>query len=253
MGWPFAAKTGIGSLPHDEVDGALRLSFSCEVPFLPELKGEDMVGTALDDRPLRCWPAFLRELELRQAAFGKIQLAGPSTVGQGAHERIQARAVAMIQAVARTGARPVFFLDEPALNDLTHVGPLIAAAKRAGAIVGLHCCGQADWPRVLGLGPDVLSFDARLSLDAVLADPAALRASRVALAIGLVPTDPGARYSVEELVDAVDVSLRATRCTDLLHRALLTPACGLATRTVEDAERIFGELAEAQLRLRTLS
>jgi len=36
----------------------------------------------------------------------------------------------------------------------------------------------------------------------------------------------------------------------VLARSLLTPACGLAMRSVPDAERIFAELRRAQQQLR---
>ena len=64
-----------------------------------------------------------------------------------------------------------------------------------------------------------------------------------------------AGYRVEELADAVEATLRAVLPPSLpleavLKRLLLTPACGLGLRTVQDAERILGEVREAQARLR---
>jgi hypothetical protein len=66
------------------------------------------------------------------------------------------------------------------------------------------------------------------------------------LSLGIVPTD----VSGELDVDAVLREARARLSPSTLARALLTPACGLAMRTVPDAERIFAELRRAQQELR---
>jgi hypothetical protein len=60
---------------------------------------------------------------------------------------------------------------------------------------------------------------------------------------------------VEELVDAVEVSLKAAlppghSFPRVGSQVLLTPACGLAMRSVVDAERILEQLKGAQRRLR---
>lgn len=264
MEWPFAAKTGIGSLPHVNVDAALRISFAADVPWLPELGHERMVAWAIAGAgapQLACWEPFLRELALRKTPIAKVQLCGPDSVLAAVRPdddalrgeiraRLRARMEAMVAAVANTGAQPLFFVDEPMPGP--ELPAFVAAVKATGARVGVHCCGRADWGALLALAPDVLSFDARLSLDALLDDPAALRASKGALAIGIIPTDPGARYAVDALADAVDVSLRSVGCEALLRGALLTPACGLALRSEADAERILGEVAQAQARLRAI-
>jgi hypothetical protein len=131
---------------------------------------------------------------------------------------------------------------------------LVAALQKEGALVGLHCCSNTHWPSLLDLGLNLLSVDARLSLDAVLDSGAAL--SRFVegggrFSLGIIPTELASSYRVEELVDAVETSLRATfRKVSVFHevasRCLLTPACGLAMRSVKDAERIVEELRRAQ-------
>jgi methionine synthase II (cobalamin-independent) len=212
--------------------------------------------------------------------FAKVQLAGPATVrwsaklltGEPASEAVEldqqifrlliARALALVQAVRSTGSTPVLFLDEPGLYALRGSNPrhlvvleelklLITTLRSAGARVGLHCCSNTDWAAVLELAPDILSIDARLSLDALLEERKPwlnFIGNNGTLALGVIPTEPGAAYSLCELVDSIEASLRAT--TGLkLDSLLLTPACGLGTRSVADAERIFGEVREVQRRL----
>src|SRR5262249_4953390 len=84
-------------------------------------------------------------------------------------------------------------------------------------------------------------------------DTAAIKrffASGATLSLGIVPTNLDTTYSIPELVDSVEASLRATlgrsAFAGALSHVLLTPACGLAMRTVMDAERIFDELRQAQ-------
>ena len=237
----------------------------------------------------RSFRPFLFEVEARKLPFAKVQIAGPATVrwvaktssGKPAAEVTEldqqifrlllARSVALARAVRKVNATPVVFLDEPGLyalerNNVRHMvvlqelKVLIAAVQREGALVGLHCCSNTDWASVLDLGLDILSIDARLSLDAGLEESDAwvrFVTSGATLSLGIVPTDLASSYRLPELCDSVEASLRATTPKGatfeaLLARMLLTPACGLGLRSVIDAERIFGEVREAQRRFRAL-
>lgn len=224
---------------------------------------------------------FFWEVEQRKLRFAKVQLAGPFTLrwvlrttrgeplaatpeGKAIERQIfrlvLARALALARRLRETGARPVIFLDEPGLyafdrRDPQHLVGLqelrvvVLALRREGAVVGVHCCGNTEWGLLLGLGWDVVSIDARLSLEPVLATGAALEKFQAAggvLALGVVPTD----LSASDDLDAVLREARERLRPEALGRCLLTPACGLALRSVQDAERIFSELRRAQQELR---
>src|SRR5262249_12074365 len=105
-----------------------------------------------------------------------------------------------------------------------------------------------EWGLLLGLGWDLVSLDAQLSLGPVLASGAfeKFHAGGGALSLGIVPTDLDEPGVAADLVAEVKSRLPA----EALQRALLTPACGLALRSVPDAERIFEELRTAQRLLR---
>ncbi|HXX29505.1 MAG TPA: hypothetical protein VEJ89_02170 [Myxococcaceae bacterium] len=325
---PPSATTGIGSLPHSQLELGLQLALQLDIPYLPELPSgnpaELMIASALEGFPglrfdaegmctidrrvwereegrfgaaleaslrtsdlgpfepspaaRRAWRPFLWEVQARRLALAKAQLAGPATVrwgtrlssggpvaGDAAVDRqvfrlLLARSLAMVRALRAAGTTPLFYLDEPGLyaldvDDGRHllmlqeIRLLVVALQREGALVGLHCCGNTAWGAILGLGVDLLSFDVRLSLDALLAEPgplAAFLASGARLSLGIVPTDQEEEGSGEELAAAAEAALRSVLARDelrpVLERTVLTPACGLALRTVRDAERIMEAL-----------
>lgn len=237
----------------------------------------------------RAWRPFLWEVENRKLALAKVQLAGPCTVrwvtktseGAAASEvllldkqilrLLWARSLSMVRALRRLGVTPLFFFDEPGLyalngSDARHLlalqelKMLVIALQREGALVGVHCCSNTDWPRLLELGLDVLSLDVRLSLDALLEHRSAFLRfweSGATLSLGLLPTDLSSEYRVPELVESVEASFRALwpqgeQWSENLSRMLLSPACGLGLRSVKDAERILGQLRDAQGHLKRL-
>lgn len=238
----------------------------------------------------RSFRPFLFEVEARKLPFAKLQLAGPATVrwvarthtgaptsdvpelDQQLFRLALAKSLALVKAVRRAGATPIIYLDEPGLyalerDNVRHLvvmkelGMLVVALQREGALVGVHCCSNTDWAQVMGLGLDLLSIDARLSLDAVLEERTAwlnFLTSGATLSLGIVPTDLASSFELGELCDSVEASLRATTPASLsfeglLSRMLLTPACGLGMRSVLDAERITAQVREAQKRLRAVA
>ena len=231
----------------------------------------------------RAWRPFLWEVEQRKLAFVKAQLAGPFTVlsvartsegvpvlevpgmEQVLFRLLMARSLAMVKALRRTGTTPLFFLDEPGLYAFSRTHPrhllamqelrlLVVALQREGALVGVHCCGNTDWASLLDSGVDLLSLDVRLSLDAVLEESGAFARfldSGATLSLGIIPTDLTSSYEVRELVEAVEVSLEAAlppghSLSRVTSQVVLTPACGLAMRSVVDAERVLEQLKVAQ-------
>lgn len=254
------------------------------------LKSGDLSNYLPTSLACRCWQPFLWEIENRKMAFAKIQLAGPATVrwvsktsegnavssngklDQHVFRFLLAKSLAMVKALKKTGGvTPIFFLDEPGLyafnrKDPTHLvvaqelKVLVQTLQLEGALVGVHCCSNTDWSTLLTMGLDILSMDVRLSLDALLEHRDAFLqflASGAVLSLGVVPTDLKSSYKVDDLVASIEASLRATLPESLpfgpvLSQMMVTPACGLAMRTVKDAERIFSELKDAQRQLKAL-
>jgi hypothetical protein len=233
----------------------------------------------LADETCSAWKPFLLELSARKTQLAKIQLVGPLTacravvlsdgralvadlpIANQVFQLLAARAFAMIRAVQACGTRPIFFFDEPGLTGLPlgaarnlmglqELRVAILALRRAGALVGLHCCGETQWERILPLGLNFLSVDVALSLSSLLRrhdDLASFLGSGGRLALGIIPTSGEAAGPVAaELAEALVQALAPAGQLGLLRTALLTPACGLALQTIPEAEATLAALKEAQ-------
>lgn len=259
-------------------DGSLLVEESVVDPDEPSvdegIDGEPFVG-------MRVFLDSLAAASSRVAPF-KLQLTGPVTLGLALHAvgvephrafRVAKKSVAArisaALAAARTaapGATPVMFIDEPGLGAALHPGfplgvgdtlDLVSSAMAAvqdRAIVGLHCCGRADWQAVLQAGPQILS----LPVGAGLVEHAGALVGYLEgggwVAWGAIPTGGPLITSVDvlwrRLLSEWDM-LVAEGCDPvLLHqRAIITPACGLAGFTVQQAELVAGLAAELARRL----
>ncbi len=245
------------------------------------MAGEGLAAFEPSGSACRAWKPFLWEIENRRATFAKAQVAGPLTsawataLSDGTpvggipelslqiHRLVLARALAMAAALRSTGVTPIIFLDEPGLYTFNPRSPthavelreldfVAAALRREGALVGVHCCGNTDWASVARLDIDFISADARLSLGAILAATPAFDeylARGGWLGLGIIPTSSTTRAPVTDLV-ATALALLGDRRPSVLARTVISPACGLAMRTVAESEQTLEDLREAQTLLR---
>lgn len=327
--------TGIGSLPHHNIDSALAYSFKFDIPFLPQIPirnpWEYMVAGALEGLPglqvekegltflnvgvwegrmksfnerllhafshtanpyafesfepssatSSSWQPFLWELEERKKNVAKIQICGPITaqwalrlsdgktvehypeLGAQIFRIVLARAIAMGRRLLKQKIKPILFLDEPGLYGLLPTNPkhtlyltelslVIAALKKEGITVGLHCCSNSDWTKILPLGIDYLSIDTRLSLASLIEAGLALKTflkNGGGLSLGVVPTNLNqeSEETSKELVDALVKTLKgiddAALLKTTLEKSFLTPACGMALLSPEKTEEILTTLS----------
>jgi hypothetical protein len=126
------------------------------------------------------------------------------------------------------------------------------AIHAEGALCGLHCCGNTDWSLVLQTGVDVVNFDAHDYFQGLSLYPRELAAfveRGGVLSWGIVPTSTaavelGAEALWRELTDHVDVLARKGLPREaVVRQSLLTPACGLGTRSVGEADQVLDVLA----------
>ena len=115
------------------------------------------------------------------------------------------RALWQVREMSKTGRKPVLFLDEPYLTGFgsaftpvrrEDVMALLREVmdylrKKSDALLGIHCCGNTDWPMIVEAGPDIISFDAFSHMEHFLLFSEALYGfikGGGAVAWGIVPT-----------------------------------------------------------------
>lgn len=169
----------------------------------------------------------------------------------------------------------ICFIDEPILSAfgsstymsvsrddvVAKLKEVIDAIHGAGAIAGVHCCGNTEWPILIDAGADIVNFDAfdYGETIALYAGPVKrhLEAGK-ALAWGIVPTQSAKiRAQTAESLASKFISLAGNlgRATGLdrdliVRQALITPSCGTGSLPKADAERVFDILRQTSQLLR---
>lgn len=229
---------------------------------------EPLGDPCANGRPFATMRSFWQAIEGRTGPV-KVQVTGPVTLGlalraAGAPDDVafevagRAAAARARSLVARTRqaaplAPVLAMVDEPGLVGGFRQGfPLppdqvidlvsgTLAAVEAHAIAGLHCCGPADWRALLQAGPRLLSLPVD---DAVAASAGALGTFLEQggwIAWGAVPTGGPLGESAARLwrvLSGLWCELVQAGCdpVQLRRQAIITPVCGLAHHTVEQAD-----------------
>ncbi|MCK4402840.1 MAG: methionine synthase [Dehalococcoidia bacterium] len=149
----------------------------------------------------------------------------------------------------------IIFVDEPYLVSLGSVFTPIPEDKVAAlleevfqgikGIKGLHCCGNTDWPVLLGTTTDILSFDAYNYASSLSIYPNEVKSFLQrggTIAWGIVPNDEEAlaKESLSSLRDRLEEAMapftrNGVSFKQILRQGLLTPSCGLAALSPEAA------------------
>ena len=165
-----------------------------------------------------------------------------------------------IKFLSRFNLPVIIFADEPFLSCMgsafaTVSGETVTSAfnevfnsiKSQGATAAIHCCGNTDWSMVLSTELDILSFDAFIFMDKVLAYSEDIRNFMDRggiLAWGIVPTtaDGLADIKADSLLAKMENGLDylAGKGIDkhaVMRNSLITPSCGTGTLTVAESEK----------------
>jgi len=165
----------------------------------------------------------------------------------------------------------ILFIDEPYLSI---IGTPFASVSQADVtswiaevttglegMTGIHCCANTDWPFVMSMGIDVLSFDAydygyTISLYPEEVDRFLQNGG--SLAWGIVPNheEPFLQENASSLADKVEELMTSlvNKGLDremLLRQSLLTPQCGLGGLDAEVGAKVLDLLVETSAELRT--
>jgi hypothetical protein len=123
---------------------------------------------------------------------------------------------------------------------------VIAAIKEEGALAGLHCCGNTDWPLLLKRDLDILNFDAynftkefSLYSDDI---KRFLKKGRT-IAWGMIPSSDAALKETEaSLKKRMEGALDALQAKGIERNgisSILTPSCGVGSLDDGTARKIF--------------
>lgn len=215
----------------------------------------------------------------RDGLYIKGQTVGPVTLAAAVRDRegrylfyypdlvdayvkgLAIRALWQVNQLSKTGKKPVIFLDEPYLTGfgsafapvqrddvVALIREVIEYVKqRSDALVGVHCCGNTDWPMIVETQPDVISFDAYSYMEYFLLFPEAIsgfiRRGGI-IAWGIVPTFGfTGQETVEGLYSRIQEGLRQVYRWNIdpeqvAGQSLLTPACGMGTMDPAAATRV---------------
>ncbi len=167
----------------------------------------------------------------------------------------------------------ICFVDEPILSAFgssTYVSvqrdDVIAAMAEvaeaihgAGALCGVHCCGNTEWPILIEAGVDIINFDAygygeSIALYAKEIGEFLIQGNRIAW--GIVPTSEKITVeTAESLVAKYDKAVYGLTAKgidrELIHnQSMVTPSCGTGSLAEPLAERVFEVLAQTSAALR---
>ena len=271
--------TGIGSLPPAEEKEVLDQAFAVDIPYFPSLpatgENETLLGQGLAGfpdlapdafSPGQLWKPFLERLTQDPRPWTKLQIVGPVTAAKGRGfsparpgsgvlaDWLSKRAEWMLEQVQSLGKKAIFFFDEPALLDEEPSSDLkltVEKIRERGALAGIHCCAAGDFDAYLNWPLDFLSFD--FSLASPWEDAERLWVFRQRggrLSLGVIPTaltpDWHPRKEVERCRSRLRAALGSADAEEVLRESMLTPACGLGLRTLEESAAVFRTLADFQ-------
>jgi hypothetical protein len=280
---PAWATTGVGSLPHDDVEEAVaHVAAAYDVPFCPQLPrlDGDMVAEWLGADPRRCgwspardrerphaWSELLAELDRTPPAHGvvKLQVTGPATLAcaleRGTGGRREALALAFelaawlaanvaeqVRALDERGLDALLVVDEPALHvfGTEEVERAWDPLRAVAPAWGLHLCGPVPWDVVERAEPCVLSFDLALAAPGEQATAVLRRllARGGRIAWGVI--QPHRAENELHAAGRLQHALERTGASG--EQSLLTASCGSGRMSVQRENELAAALAWLRFR-----
>jgi len=174
------------------------------------------------------------------------------------------------KALAKFSRNTIIFIDEPSMASYGSaffslpkeriISLLEEVLGGISGIKGIHCCGNTDWPIILGTSTDILSFDTYNYAESLTLYPGEVKQfldRGGAIAWGIVPNSEGnlSRETVSSLKDRLEEAMAPfTRnglpFRQLVEQGLLTPSCSLSLISEEAAARTLELLVELSQEIR---
>ena len=161
----------------------------------------------------------------------------------------------------------IIFIDEPYLVSfgssfftlkkeyvIDILNEVAQAIHKQGALCGIHCCANTDWPLIFSTRVDIISFDAYGYLDNFMLYADELKSflgRGGVLSLGIVPNSEEAKNDnkKEELIVKVE---EARKKVDSIGEVLISSSCGCGTLGLglsEDISRLSCEIASSLSRV----
>lgn len=225
---------------------------------------------------------FCKNLSTQKPKYAKGQITGPFTWGTSICDKenkciyyddtyrdiivkgLTLKALWQIKKIkdASPETTPIIFMDEPSLGQfgtsafltvqedvlITSLKEISQAIQENGALAGIHCCGKADWNKIIESGINIINFDAYSFAKSFMAHAAKVKEfinNGGYIAWGIVPTlDTDALKSAtkESLVDKLELVIDslAKKSIDkelILKQSIITPSCGAGSLDIELAKK----------------
>lgn len=255
----------IGSLPCDSLDKAMEIvekNFG-NIPFWPQLtkisEKEDMITQFSDDVSSFCsisFPKFLELIKHTKPHFAKGQITGPNTLSfkiksDKLAQTLARNAIWQVEQIKSASSEtvPIIFIDEPSLAYVQDqkaqemIKFISDAIKKAGALSGVHCCGDCDWNIAIDAGVDIISFDAFTYPPKVEFKRFLAHGGKIAW--GVVPTKNEEAIQDANLDKMIKVFENGVKNLTkmginekiIIENSLITPSCGAGALSEELAEK----------------
>ena len=174
---------------------------------------------------------------------------------------LYSKAIWQIELLKKIHPDVIIFIDEPYMaslgssmialenkDALSMMTQIVDKIREAGALSGIHCCGNTDWSVIFDSGCDIISLDAYeygenflLYMDEIIA----FMKKGGAIAWGIVPTSPAVdNENAERMVDKIKgyfskIAENGISMDQVLQQSFISPSCGLGNVDVERADRIM--------------
>jgi methionine synthase II (cobalamin-independent) len=151
------------------------------------------------------------------------------------------------------------FVNVPRDTVVGAIGTAVEAIHQEGCLAGIHCCGNTDWALCFETGIDVLNLDAFEFFQGLPLYPEELGAfvdRGGVLSLGIIPTSDaviGLDAAALDRALGERIALLERKGLDrarLFRQCLITPSCGLGSKSEAVADRVLDLLGELGRRLR---
>jgi methionine synthase II (cobalamin-independent) len=253
--------------------------------FYARVISQDTSSFAMSEACAQGLYAFHRRLEgnssyLQDVLFIKGHITGPWTFAASVkdsrgvaimHDEIMMQSIVagltmkalwQIKLLEQFGKKIIIFIDEPFLSAfgsaytplnrekiVSTLKEITAPLRDAGALCGIHCCGNTDWSMFTDVGTiDIINFDAFGFLDKLILYSSSLQSFLLRggiLCWGIVPTQQiSADCSPVDLLSRIEQAIeqlarKGVSERNLREQLIVSPSCGLGSLSEADAEFVL--------------